>query len=306
MLIRIHPLLFIFIVCLGCRSNSGNTTHSEVQSGTQLDQTKIPSGTLPNLMVPDSRLMPMVSAHRGGRNIPEYPENSLEVFAYTLQHTPAMLECDVNITSDGQLILMHDNSLERTTNGSGIVQQTDWRTISKLKLVDDFGTITPFSVPTFEETLVFAKHRAILSVDVKRNVPFDAVVKAIEDADMIDYVVVITYNVADAETVHELNNDLMISVSIRNQEEWSRMKNSKVPTNRMVAFTGTRLSTKALFDTLHHYDIPAILGTLGNLDKRVEARNDSLYLDYLRLGANILATDRPIEAGEVLAKERNR
>lgn len=314
---RIFILFFAALLWFGCRQNNPQSTQTDTphpsdtsavrDSSTNLTDANamvIADGALPALMVPGSRLMPMISAHRGGRNIEGLPENSLEVFAYTLQFTPAMLECDVNISSDGQLLLMHDNSLDRTTTGTGLVQETDWATISQLHLVDDFGTTTSYKVPTFEQALAFAKNRALLSVDVKRNVPFDQVVAAIEQYDMVDYAVVITYNTEDAQTVHRLNEDLMISVSIRNQEEWERMKNTTVPFDRMVAFTGTRLSPKALFDTLHAHDIPAILGTLGNLDQRVAARGDSLYLEYLELGADILATDRPIEAGAILAGQR--
>jgi len=300
-------LCFVFI---GCRQNSPATSDPEIdleEPTTPPDSTDrhpnamvIANGELPGLMVPGSRLMPMISAHRGGRDIPGYPENSLEVFAYTLERTPAMLECDVNVTSDGTLILMHDNSLDRTTTGTGTVQETPWSAMEDLFLVDDEGNTTEFRIPTFAQALAFAQGKALLSVDVKRGVDFAQVVQLIEETDMVDYVVVITYNTEDAETVHRLNEDLMISVSIRNQEEWQRMKNTDVPFDRMVAFTGTRLSPKALFDTLHTYDIPAILGTLGNLDQRVAARGDSLYLEYLELGADILATDRPVEAGAVV------
>jgi len=300
-------LCFVFI---GCRQNSPATSDPEIdleEPNTPPDSTDhhpnamvIANGELPGLMVPGSRLMPMISAHRGGRDIPGYPENSLEVFAYTLERTPAMLECDVNVTSDGTLILMHDNSLDRTTTGTGTVQETPWSAMEDLFLVDDEGNTTEFRIPTFAQALAFAQGKALLSVDVKRGVDFAQVVQLIEVTDMVDYVVVITYNTEDAETVHRLNEDLMISVSIRNQEEWQRMKNTDVPFDRMVAFTGTRLSPKALFDTLHTYDIPAILGTLGNLDQRVAARGDSLYLEYLELGADILATDRPVEAGAVV------
>jgi len=298
----------IFFLCTitfatSCRQAS-ETPSNQVTTGENLQKMTIAAGELPELMTPGSRLMPMISAHRGGRDMPGYPENSLEVFAYTLQHTPAMLECDVNVSSDGVLLLMHDNSLDRTTTGSGRVQDTPWSQIEPLFLVDDAGTTTSFRVPTFAQALDFAKGKALLSVDVKRGVDFRKVVQQIEEKDMVDHVVVITYNQDDAELVHQLNASLMISVSIRSLEEWTRMRRSNVPYDRMVAFTGTRLSPRALFDTLETHNIPAILGTLGNLDQRVASRNDSLYLNYIELGADILATDRPLAAGKVIAPLR--
>ena len=114
---------------------------------------------------------------------------------------------------------------------------------------------------------------------------------------------VITYNVNDALAVHRFNENLMISVSIRNDEEWQRMKTSGLPFNRMVAFTGTRLSPKGLYETLHTENIPTILGTLGNLDKLAAAQGDSkTYTRFLDLGIDILATDRPLEAGAITKK----
>lgn len=300
-MLRVFVLLLALLTA--CHSSPTQATQPETTTRDPRPDgfyTTIDSGSLPQLMVPDSRLMPMISAHRGGRDIPGYPENSLAVFAYTLRQTPAMLECDVNVSADGVLLLMHDNSLDRTTTGTGRVQDQNWSEMKDLFLIDDRGQVTDYRIPTFAEALDYAQGKAILSVDVKRGVDFAQVIRMIEEKGMTDYVVVITYNVEDAELVHRLNPDLMISVSIRNLEEWERMRNSTVPTDRMVAFTGTRLSPKALFDTLHHHHIPAILGTLGNLDQRVAVRGDSLYLEYLDLGADILATDRPVEAGAIL------
>lgn len=261
---------------------------------------QIDPGTLPELMQPGSRLMPLISAHRGGRDIPGYPENSLEVFKYIVEEIPAMLECDLNMSSDGVLLLMHDNSLDRTTTGAGLVTDQSWAELQTLKLIDDFGKITDYSIPSLEEVLRWAKGKAIMSLDVKRGVPFKNVVDLVEEYKMEDYVVIITYNVNDALSVHRLNPDLMISVSIRNQEEWLRMKNSGIPYDRMVAFTGTRLSPASLYDTLHQYGIPCILGTLGNLDRQAASRGDeTTYGSFLDMGVDILATDRPLEAGRI-------
>lgn len=265
----------------------------------------IGEGELPQLMRPGSRLMPLISAHRGGRRIPGFPENSMEVFKYTTDSIPAMLECDISITSDGVLMIMHDNSLDRTTTGTGEIASQTWESMQNLNLVDDFGDPTTFKIPTLEEVLSWAKGKALLSLDVKRGVPFKNVIDMVEEFGMEDYVVVITYNVNDALTVHRLNDRLMISVSIRNEEEWLRMKTSGIPFDRMVAFTGTRLSPKSLFDELHQENIPAILGTLGNLDQQAAAQGDSLtYTRFLDLGADILATDRPLEAAKITSSYR--
>ncbi|GAB5553302.1 MAG: glycerophosphodiester phosphodiesterase family protein [Saprospiraceae bacterium] len=270
------------------------------QTSSTLNYIQIQAGQLPELMQPGSRLMPLISAHRGGRNMAGYPENSIEAFQYIADSIPAMIECDISMSSDGILLMMHDNTLDRTTNGTGKVTEKTWAEMENLKLIDDYGTQTDFGIPLLEEVLAWAKGKAILSLDVKRGVPFKNVIDLVEEMEMEDYTVIITYNVNDALAVNRMNKDLMISVSIRNDEEWQRMKTSGLPFDRMVAFTGTRLSPKGLYETLHAENIPTILGTLGNLDKQAAAQGDSLtYTRFLELGIDILATDRPLEAGSV-------
>lgn len=306
-------LLFVFVFFTTCNTSVpaeiSNTDQTE-QTGaanpevtTNSNYLSIQAGELPRLMQPGSRLMPLISAHRGGRNMAGYPENSIEAFQYIVDSIPAMIECDISMSRDGVLLMMHDNTLDRTTNGTGKVSEKTWAEMENLKLVDDFGTQTDFEIPLLEEVLAWAKGKAILSLDVKRGVPFKNVIDLVEEMEMEDYAVIITYNVNDALSVNRLNEDLMISVSIRNEEEWQRMKTSGLPFDRMVAFTGTRLSPKGLYETLHAENIPTILGTLGNLDKQAAAQGDSkTYTRFLDMGIDILATDRPLEAGSITKK----
>jgi glycerophosphoryl diester phosphodiesterase len=76
-----------------------------------------------------------------------------------------VVELDVKRTSDGQLIVMHDKTLDRTTTGSGAVADHTLAEIMRLKLRSGTGHPTAYSVPTFAEELTAAKGRVILDVD---------------------------------------------------------------------------------------------------------------------------------------------
>jgi glycerophosphoryl diester phosphodiesterase len=101
---------------------------------------------------------PLVFAHRGGGGL--YPENTLEAFQYSAQMGVDVLELDVHSTADGALVVMHDATLDRTTNGTGRVNQM---TLAELKKLDagyhftpDGGKTFPFrgkgvTVPTLQE-----------------------------------------------------------------------------------------------------------------------------------------------------------
>jgi glycerophosphoryl diester phosphodiesterase len=69
-------------------------------------------------------------AHRGAGKFA--PENTLSAFRYGAQHGYRMFECDAKLSSDGVLFLLHDATLERTTNGRGIGGDLPWATLSQL------------------------------------------------------------------------------------------------------------------------------------------------------------------------------
>lgn len=245
---------------------------------------------------------PLVSAHRGGKRYDGYPENAIATFDYVLSHTPALLECDVEMTLDSTLLLMHDRSLERTTTGKGLVREKNWEDIQDLHLVDDFGTATPYTIPTLEETLQWAdENGAVLSLDVKRGVPFKKVIAQVEQHQAEDNVVIITYSVGAARRVYELNPRLMISVGIRTEEALQRHLDAGIPPRNIIAFVGVSEAAPGLYDKLHALNISCILGTMGNLDNKAIAVGDQLYRQLIESGADILATDRPIEAAEAIA-----
>jgi glycerophosphoryl diester phosphodiesterase len=136
----------------------------------------------------------------------------------------------------------------------------------------------------------------ILTVDIKRGVSQKQVIKAIDQANANDNCIIITYDVAQAQSAYNLAPDLMLSVSARNHKELDRLLETEIPTKNMIAFTGTRLSNVSLYKRLHDENVLCILGTLGNLDKQAEARGDQMYQRWKNFGLDILATDRPFEA----------
>ena len=110
---------------------------------------------------------PLSVAHRG--HSIAYPENTLEAYRKAIELGVEMIECDVNITRDGKLVMMHDPTLDRTTTGSGNVSASTWEEIRRLdaggKFKPEFAGVR---IPSAEETLLFYKEAGILScIEVK-------------------------------------------------------------------------------------------------------------------------------------------
>ena len=106
----------------------------------------------------------MVVAHRGDwRN---FPENSLEGIENAIKMGVDIAELDVQRTQDGVLILMHDETLNRTTTGKGKVSEVTMDYISNLYLRNGWAIRTKHKVPTLEEALLLAKGRIMMNLEM--------------------------------------------------------------------------------------------------------------------------------------------
>lgn len=282
-------LLFtlIFTLIFSCK-NVDKSNIENAQSPTKTEDLRNPSEVL-------------ISAHRGGSGLHNYPENCIETLDYLYNQNIKIFEIDVFQSKDNQIMMMHDDNLERTTNGNGSINDKTSDELLKYNLVDDFGVETNFKIPFLKDALLWVKDKnAYLMIDFKRSAKFENVINLINEIGVQDKCVLISYSVEQAKKLHSLAPDMQLSVSARNEQELDWILNTNIPTDKMIAFTGTVLSDKALFDRLNELKIPAILGTLGNLDKRAEARGDKLYKEWADLGVQIIATDRAIEAYKAL------
>ncbi|MGH2524503.1 MAG: glycerophosphodiester phosphodiesterase, partial [Anaerolineales bacterium] len=105
---------------------------------------------------------PLSVAHRG--HSIEYPENTLEAYRKAIELGVEMIECDVNITRDGQLIMIHDWKLDRTTNGTGRVSDATWEEIQRLDAGAKFNSeFAGVRVPSTQRTLRFFQEAGILA-----------------------------------------------------------------------------------------------------------------------------------------------
>lgn len=111
---------------------------------------------------PMSQRVLVVSHRADWRNA---PENSLHAIASALALGVDIIETDVRRTRDGVLVLIHDETLDRTTTGRGLVSDHTWAELSELHLRDGLGSPTAQKIPTLEEGLRAVKGRAMINLD---------------------------------------------------------------------------------------------------------------------------------------------
>lgn len=247
---------------------------------------------------------PLISAHRGGP-MPGFPENAIETFAHATTLQPVVIEFDVALSKDSVLVIMHDDKLDRTTTGSGLIGNYTYAELQKLRLKDAEGKETVFKIPTLDEVLLWGKGKVVFTIDLKKGVPQEKIVAAIHRTRSENNSIVITYNANQAASLHRLAPDLMISASVRSVADLERLNQMGVPDNKIVAFVGTTAPDKQVYEYLHGKGISCILGTMGNLDKSAVANPDKkVFAGLIEQGADMISTDELVLSGKQLDEIR--
>lgn len=247
-----------------------------------------------------------VSAHRGGP-AKGFPENCIPTFEHTLQHTFAFMEIDPRRTKDGAVVLHHDDTLERTTTGTGRAIDFTLAELKQLRLKDSAGQATPFQMPTLDEAIEWARGKTVLVLDQKDLSP-------IERAEIIirhkaeAHAMVIVSSFKEAAAVHRLSPEIVMEVMIPNLAKAKEFDRTGIPWRNVVAFVGHIPSEDAaLYEFIHGKGANCMIGTSRNLDRKViqgevaDIRQlEPAYAAFLKRGADIIETDIPLLLGPML------
>ena len=251
-----------------------------------------------------------VSAHRAV-SAPDQPENSIAAIEATGRAIPdAIVELDAALTRDGHLVLMHDETMDRTTTGRGRVADLTLAQVKRARLKASNGGLTRAAPPTLGEALDAAgRVGAIASIDLKPaegEMTVDlarAVIDQVRRAGAGDRVILITYDDANARAVAAMAPEMMISAGLSGTDD---LRGLNAP--QILAWTGTREERPALWRALRQAGVEVQFGTLGaqgvRRDDRYAADGDvSEYRDLVRQGVTVIATDTPLAVKSVLGAE---
>ncbi|MEQ9437049.1 glycerophosphodiester phosphodiesterase family protein [Hyphomonas sp.] len=250
----------------------------------------------------------LIAGHRGGP-APGYPENTLETLQYGFSQGIRVFEIDVAESRDGVLLLMHDNRLNRTTTGDGYVADTDWATLSGLRMIDNDGQRTDFQPPKLTDVLLWAKQSgAILELDRKPTTSFRNIASAVRAAGAGDNVLMISYSDAEAAEIAAADPALMLTASARGSRDIGRLEALGVDRTRLVAWTGTNSPDYAAWARNLKEGVEPAFGTLGRRGERLDdlywADGDgSEYRELVDNGLVLLATDEPYRVAAALTSD---
>ena len=120
-----------------------------------------------------------VMAHRGNTSDKSIPENSIPAVEASIAAGVQVVEIDTRLTSDGEIVICHDESISRTTNGSGNISNLTLAQIRSYNLKDRNGKVTSEVMPTLEEYLEAARGKIYVNLDYSPRTASTAQVMAV-------------------------------------------------------------------------------------------------------------------------------
>jgi glycerophosphoryl diester phosphodiesterase len=257
------------------------------------------------LKVSDSK--PLICGHRGGYYT-DFPENSISIFDHiykTNQEKPLMLEIDIRADKDGQLWLLHDDTLDRTTSGKGAINLMSSTEVQKLKLKDQAGKPSAENIPGFEDILNFISEKSIyLMLDIKGD-QYRQVIEKINARNLADRCIILTFTAENTQKALQFDSEAIISSLVGSNDDYEKFKTYNISNDRLAAYCTDQTSD----------DIIRILKENGNIilsdprevwNKITSPLSIGFYSSYAKkLNLNILVTDFPIEVDKGLRLNRN-
>ena len=159
-----------------------------------------------------SRLRPLILAHRGASR--RAPENTMAAFRLAAQLGADGIELDVQLSKDGEAVVMHNSTVDRTSDGHGRVRDL---LLAELRVLDAGGWFAPeFTgerIPTLAEVLHELGPRLVLNIELKTATVFGGgleaeVVRLVEDAALGERVILSSFDPLALWRVRRLNPHL--------------------------------------------------------------------------------------------------
>lgn len=320
---KIMLLIVVCFVVLSCKKEISTEQSSiDVDTNEATYNVKTYKSILNKLKTPTEDHI-LVVAHRGDwRNA---PENSMDAIKRALAMGVDIVEIDIRKTKDNQLIVMHDKSVDRTTNGKGKIAELQLDSIRKLVLKNGAGMPTKHRVATLREVLSEIKGKPLLLNLDKAwdNLPESyAVLKETETVDQA-----IFKGNDPLHVMREKHGALMDSIHYMpmvwplNYNIYG--KTTEAPDTYAKRFIDNYdpIAFEVIYDTedspvldaiplMNKEKITVWVNTLwdelcaGHTDERALKDPDAHWGWVIRHGANVIQTDRPKELIEYLRNKK--
>jgi glycerophosphoryl diester phosphodiesterase len=238
----------------------------------------------------------LICGHRGG--FYKTAENSIAGFRNILDHSkslPVAIEIDLRKSKNGTIFLMHDETIDRTTNGTGKIAELSDEYLKSLFLKNGKGEVTTERIPKLADILVFIANREIiLMLDIKGDI-WEEALQEIESGNLRHPPIVLTFTMENTKKVFDLHYNVKISALIKDEEDLAEVLKLSIPPKNLIAYVDLNASENFI-KQLKEKSISILAALAEHVSGDLQIHPKKYYLKLIRdKSIDILITDFPIE-----------
>jgi glycerophosphoryl diester phosphodiesterase len=243
-----------------------------------------------------------IAGHRGGYYY-EHPESSLPLFgsiAKKFKDDTIIVELDLRKSKNGTIYIMHDETIDRTTNGTGKIDQLEDAYLNSLFLKKESGQFTNVRIPTFHDVLTFIKKKNInLMLDIKTPIHAEAY-ELVKKYSMESRMLTLTFNMALTKKVATLSSQIALSALMESESDWQQFKDIPMAAGKKIAYINTK-TPATLIQEMKKSKVRIMADVSEALRNSGKPLEEAGYQHKVKENAlDILITDFPIEARKAL------
>jgi len=243
----------------------------------------------------------LIAAHRAMHT--KYPENSLAAFRHSIESGVDIIETDIRTTKDGKLILMHDATIDRTTNGEGRVEDLTFAELQKFELDKESDDSETHKIPLAEDAFKLAHGKIMIDIDIKGVYAKD-LVELVHMTNTEKQSIFFDSELAVLDSVILLDSTLLLMPRAYSLEEVKQIIERFHPP---VIHIDPSFYTEEVVSTIKASGAKVWINALGFPDaKALIGLVDTGYAPLTDGGANIIQTDYPLNLHQFLVEKNLR
>lgn len=230
----------------------------------------------------------LVAAHRALHT--KYPENSLAAIKHSIESGIDMIEIDVRRTKDDVLILMHDHTVNRTTNGRGKIRELKFAEVKNLILKKSDSDNQMHHVPTLKEALELVKGQILVDVDIK-DAPVKKLVEIIKETKTENQVLFFQHHNATHDSIIQIDPSLKIVPRAGTIDDVLSLLKVYRP---VVMQIPPEIASPDLVNQMKKNTCTVWINSLGDADELAEeGKLEEAFSPLIEMGATVIQSDRP-------------
>lgn len=237
----------------------------------------------------------MVAAHRAAHTV--HPENSLPAIQHAIDMGLDIIELDVKVSKDGVPFLMHDGTINRTTNGTGDGEDYTIAELKAFRLKNNDGTLSDLTIPTFEEAILVTRGKAMIDIDIKTS-HLKEINDVVQKTQTVDQVFYFDNDYDGLKETRSMEPNTMLMPRAYSLE----MADSALTVfSPEVIHIDPSFNTKEVCNLIKNGKSRIWINALGDPDREIRKGNTAEAINELiKNGANVIQTDEPEKLIEYL------